>query len=141
MTGMIALNKALSHLWRCWVGPYPLHMICIWVRRIGLVKDRTQMTTFLGTLQAAAKNGEIVFYGRILSENSLPVLKKIPSAHFVDHIINVRAAMVPTYDNEQVCTLRRREKTRGLCSRDAPYCNLHVNRKVLGLVLDMWSST
>ncbi|MBJ7401902.1 MAG: hypothetical protein JHD07_00740 [Bradyrhizobium sp.] len=141
VAGLLAVNKPLARLWRGWTGPYPLHMICIWICRIGVVKDKTQMISFLTTLQEGARKGELDFYGQLMTENSRPELTRIPSAHFDDHAIDTKAVMAAKYNNEQVCTFRSREKSSALTSSGECYCNLHVNRKVLRLVMGMWDNT
>jgi len=125
---------------RFFFGPYPLLMMYVWVSRTGLVKDRVQTLRFIEKLRAAGIKQELDFYGQLITNDGTDAeLTKIPSAHLDKCAINIATSRALTQGgNEQVCTYNPRRKSGAVSGQPGHYCNLHVGRKVLKLIKELW---
>ena len=125
---------------RFFFGPYPLLMMYVWVSRTGLVKDRVKTLNFVERLRAAGVKQELDFYGQLITKDGTnPELTKIPPAHLEKCAISIATSRALTQGgNEQVCTYNPRRKSGTVSGQPGHYCNLHVSRKVLKVIKELW---
>lgn len=142
LVAFVPLRRFVRPRWRFFFGPYPLLMICIWIDKIGLIRDRKQADNFLDSLREAAIAGELEFYGQAIKKDGKELgLRRVPPDHFRSHAISVPA--IGTYTqagNEQICTYDERRASERRSNQIDRYCNLHVSRKVLRIVKRIWTS-
>jgi len=139
--GLVSLlSEPIRKRSRFFFGPYPLLMMYVWVSRTGLVRDRVRTLNFVEKLRTAGIKQEIDFYGQLITDHGTsPELTKIPPAHLEKCAISIATSLALTQDgNEQVCTYNPRRKSSRVSGQPGHYCNLHVSRKVLKVIKELW---
>lgn len=123
--------------WRAFFGPYPLLMICTWVCKTGLVKDRSGLSDFVGKLRKAAIEGELEFYGRLIAETGIERnLTRIPPAQLAPCAIHIDTSRSDARAaNGGVFTYDSKRGTSKPSPQIGQYCDLHVGRKVLRITM------
>lgn len=136
------LSEPVRRRWRLFFGPYPLLFMYVWVSRIGLVKDQAQTLGFLEKLRKAGAKAELDFYGQQITKDGRKAeLTKIPPAHLAQCAIKITTSRTLRQGgNEQVCTYDATRRS-GAASRQGYYCNLHVGRKALKVIGELWDQT
>lgn len=135
-----SLRLQIQRRWRLFFGPYPVLMMCIWAGKIGLIKGNGEAIAFLDRLRRAAIAGELEFYGRMITTTGVErELTKIPPGHLRTCAISLSISRAYAQGgNEEISTYDPKQTASKASRQVGHYCNLHVSRRVLGVMRKIW---
>ena len=133
-----SLHQQIRRRWRLFFGPYPLLMMATWANKIGMIKGNGEAVAFLDQLRRAAIEGELEFYGQSITATGVErELTKIPATHLRTCAISLGTSGVRGR-NEETYTYDPNPTASWASRQVGHFCNLHVSRRVLGIIQKIW---